>query len=130
MGSAVLNKSPSSFIAFVYGFLLISFLLNIPHAQGAVRVYSGRSRSLGVNDGASRVGAPPARPDSNAERSPPKQKNPNSVTGRAVVNCRGGKIDINCLRGSKNESGEPMYNRVEGVPPSYNRGGELYPGRH
>ncbi|KAK1581541.1 hypothetical protein Q3G72_006897 [Acer saccharum] len=130
MGSAVLNKSFSSFIAFVYGFLLISFLLNIPHAQGAVRVYSGRSRSLGANNRASRVGAPPARPDSNAQQSPPKQKNPNSVTGRAVVNCGRGKAYTSCLPGSKNESGEPMYNWVEGVPPSYNRGGELYPGRH
>ncbi|KAK1581317.1 hypothetical protein Q3G72_004932 [Acer saccharum] len=131
MGSAVLNKSPSSFIAFVYGFLLISFLLNIPHAQGAVRVYSGRSGSLGappatarhtsppqgVKNGAPsptaryisncdcRVGAPPSRHDANAKQGSAPLKHTSTALNR---NCdpRCGS-SVNPWKNPKN--GSPLY---------------------
>ncbi|KAL5768312.1 hypothetical protein ACOSP7_014873 [Xanthoceras sorbifolium] len=106
MGSAVLNKSPSSFITFVYCFLLISFLFNIPHrivAQGNGK--SGVHGSpLGRSPSAARQGSP--------KQSSPTQLHPNPVTRAAenpnesVVNCSRYKSYSSCLPSTRNESTE------------------------
>ncbi|KAK1581551.1 hypothetical protein Q3G72_006947 [Acer saccharum] len=83
MGFAVPIKSPSSFIAFVFCFLLISFLFNIPHPIAAQR----------VKNGASSVHGSPLKHDSNAaaQRGSPEQSSPTKISNEknisAIENC-------------------------------------------
>ncbi|KAL5837857.1 hypothetical protein ACOSQ3_015026 [Xanthoceras sorbifolium] len=110
LNSDVLNKSPSSFITFVYCFLLISFLFNIPHRIVAV--------AQGVKNGASSVGKPPLMHAPSATRQgSPKQSSPARIPNKAVVNCSRGSSYRSCLPSTRNESTEnrgSSYNRNRG----------------
>ncbi|KAK4851529.1 hypothetical protein QYF36_015962 [Acer negundo] len=113
MGSAVINKPPSPFLTFVYCFLLISFLFYIPRRIVAEHVKDGASRVHGSPSGH----APNAVQQGSPKQSSPTQNNPNSVAGKAV---RCSPItSYNCIK----ESGESMYNWVEGETPKGEKNG-------
>ncbi|KAK1584033.1 hypothetical protein Q3G72_029245 [Acer saccharum] len=132
MGSAALNKPPSPFITFVHCFLLISFLFYIPHRIVAQRVKNGASSVHGSPLGH----APNAVGQGSPKQSSPTQNHPTTVAGRAAESCsrssaiynrgcvsavrgdRGhGESPVNPGRERSTESGESMYNWMEGVTP-------------